>query len=302
MNQDVKISVLIPTYNYAKYLPSAINSVLSQTYKNFELIIIDNCSEDNTVSIIESYKKKDSRIIFFKNDTNIGMTENWNKCLSLSSGKYIKFLNADDVLEKNILKEYVTVLEMDSKVALVTCWKIFIGDRKGIYKQPCIGKMSGNDVIKSTLNTTNWIGEPSLVMFRRENLWNGTFNTSLRWLPDWDMWLRQLQIGDIYIVPQVLCHIRIHSNQETKNLSSISHTVFEEYYYYSHYLEETKTFSIDNGNYLVKQKAIKLLFRIPKFIRNKQYSLMRKAIKIGFYEMVILSFLILVVKRLFKIL
>ncbi|HIK58603.1 MAG TPA: glycosyltransferase family 2 protein, partial [Nitrospinaceae bacterium] len=68
-----KVSVCIPTYNYAKYLPGAIESVLKQNYDNYELIIIDNCSTDNSANVINEYAKKDQRIVFKNNDHNLGM-------------------------------------------------------------------------------------------------------------------------------------------------------------------------------------------------------------------------------------
>ncbi|HIK58508.1 MAG TPA: glycosyltransferase family 2 protein, partial [Nitrospinaceae bacterium] len=68
-----KVSVCIPTYNYAKYLPEAIESVLKQSYDNYELIIVDDCSTDNSANVINEYAKKDQRIVFKNNDHNLGM-------------------------------------------------------------------------------------------------------------------------------------------------------------------------------------------------------------------------------------
>ena len=106
-----KVSVLIPTYNYAHYLPEAIDSVLAQTFEDFEVIIVDNCSTDNTEEIVMEYLQKDKRIQYFKNEENIGPYRNYNQCLLYASGEYIKFLNADDKFAPTLLEKFVHILE-----------------------------------------------------------------------------------------------------------------------------------------------------------------------------------------------
>ena len=93
-----KISVLIPTYNYVRYLPEAIESVLEQDWRDLELLISDDCSTDGSGEVIAQYAAKDSRIRFQIHPTNLGMVQNWNWCLSEARGEYIKFLFGDDKL------------------------------------------------------------------------------------------------------------------------------------------------------------------------------------------------------------
>lgn len=98
-----KISVCIPTYNSGEFLSEAIQSVLDQSFQNFELIISDNASEDNTTEIVNAFN--DSRIQYYRNKKNIGMYENFNHCLDLAEGEYIKFLCATDYLVRAIFKK-----------------------------------------------------------------------------------------------------------------------------------------------------------------------------------------------------
>src|SRR3974377_931912 len=93
-----KVSVLVPTYNYARYLPEAIESVLEQDFQDFEVLISDDCSTDGSAEVIARYAAKDSRIRFKIHPANLGMVENWNWCLSEARGDYIKFLFGDDRL------------------------------------------------------------------------------------------------------------------------------------------------------------------------------------------------------------
>ena len=87
-----KVSVCIPAFNAEGYIRSAIDSVILQTYQDFEILIVDNCSTDHTEAIVAELMLLSEKIIFYKNEQNIGMAENFNKCLEYARGKYIKFL------------------------------------------------------------------------------------------------------------------------------------------------------------------------------------------------------------------
>jgi glycosyltransferase involved in cell wall biosynthesis len=105
------VSVLITSYNREKYIAEAIESVLSSTYQNFELIIVDDCSKDNTVAIAMSFEEKDSRISVYVNEMNLGDYPNRNKAASYAKGKYIKFVDADDYIYPNGLEILVNQME-----------------------------------------------------------------------------------------------------------------------------------------------------------------------------------------------
>src|SRR6476660_8884800 len=109
---EVKVSVCIPVYNGDRFIEAAIESVLDQTFKDFEIIIVDNQSTDNTVSLIKKYT--DPRIKFFQNDSNIGLIPNWNMAMSKASGEYIKILPADDLIYPQCLEWQVAILNNDT--------------------------------------------------------------------------------------------------------------------------------------------------------------------------------------------
>src|SRR5271163_4094676 len=94
-----KVSILLPTFNRESYLVAAIDSVLSQTHQDWELLISDNCSNDNTFAIASKYADQDKRIICWKNETNIGALPNYNKCIEKTSGDYIELFGTDDIFE-----------------------------------------------------------------------------------------------------------------------------------------------------------------------------------------------------------
>src|SRR5688572_30003299 len=99
-----KVSILIPTYNYAHYIGEAIESALNQTYTNFELIIIDDQSNDNTDEVVTRYLT-DPRVKYYKNKVNLGLAANFNEALKFAKGEYIKYLLADDLFHPALLEK-----------------------------------------------------------------------------------------------------------------------------------------------------------------------------------------------------
>jgi len=106
-----QVSVLMTAYNRQLYIAEAIESVLASTYKNFELIIVDDGSTDNTVAIAKSYEAKDERIKVFINEKNLGDYPNRNKAASYAKGKYIKYLDSDDIMYPHCLQVMVSAME-----------------------------------------------------------------------------------------------------------------------------------------------------------------------------------------------
>jgi len=114
-----KVSIGLPVYNGARFLKEAIDSILSQTFTDFELIICDNDSDDGTAEIALGYARADSRVRYHRNDRNIGAAHNFNKAFSLSRGQYFKWAACDDIHLPDCLARCVQVLDSDAKVVLV---------------------------------------------------------------------------------------------------------------------------------------------------------------------------------------
>lgn len=211
----------MPTYNYAHYLPEAIESVLRQSYTDFEFIIIDDCSLDGTAEIIKKYASLDKRIIFRINERNLGMAPNWNLCLQNSRGTYVKYLFGDDKLAtRESLAKMVSVLDADPSVALVASARNVIDCRSNLLsvKSECRieGKSNGMNLIQDCLfEQRNKIGEPTVVLFRK-NLAQRGFNAAYRQIVDLEMWFSLLEQGDFYFIDEPLCSFRVHDAQQTQ--------------------------------------------------------------------------------------
>src|SRR5689334_10663399 len=117
-----KLSVCIDSFNYGRFLSEAIESVIGQSFTDFELIVFDDCSTDGSYEIACRYALKDQRIKVHRNSANLGMVKNRNACLRAARGEYVKWLHADDFLySADALQKMAAVLDQNRIVSLVAC-------------------------------------------------------------------------------------------------------------------------------------------------------------------------------------
>lgn len=215
-----KVSICIPTYNYGQFIAETIESVMAQTYTDYELVVVDNCSTDDTRSIVSSYSAKDVRIRYFCNESNLGMVGNWNRCLNYARGEYIKILCADDLLAPYCIERSMEFFEQHPNVSLVTCSRQIVdSELKPMSEVAYAGSTrieSGIYVIKKCFFEGNLIGEPTAVMFRRKDAGRG-FDPRFKQLIDLEMWFHLLEKGDFAFISEVLCSFRQHDEQGTKS-------------------------------------------------------------------------------------
>lgn len=216
-----KVSVLIPTYNYARYLPEAIESILAQDFVDFELLISDDSSADDSAEVIARYAAKDKRIRFQIHSVRLGMVHNWNWCLSNARGEYIKFVFGDDKLVgSQALSKLVGLMESNPSAALAASARYLIGSNSEILKtwddfaKPGLHK--GTEVICQCLKEDrNLVGEPSVVLFRKRHAARG-FCPRYRQLVDLEFWFCLLEKGDFVYTREPLCCFRKHAGQQTE--------------------------------------------------------------------------------------
>lgn len=172
MSTDL-VSILIPVFNREKYIGATLESALAQTHSNIEVIVVDNCSQDNTWQIISEYAGKDSRIKCFQNDTNIGPVRNWEKCIQLAQGDYGKILWSDDLLHPTFIEKTLPYLA-DSDVGCVfTSVETFNneGGGEGIqHRTGGTGRYSSKCFIKYALIKSKYPRSPGCAIFRLKDL------------------------------------------------------------------------------------------------------------------------------------
>lgn len=219
--KNSKVSVCIPTYNGEIYIKKTMESILDQTYRNIEIIIVDDGSTDKTLEIISTYN--DSRIKIIKNEKNLGMVNNWNKCFEYVNGEYILFLFQDDIISKDAVERKVSILDNNSDVVMVCSATSVIDENDNIklkrrsFKKDII--IDGRKVIRKSFRKKNIFGEPSNIMYRKDICDKiGKFNTELVYTPDWEYSLRVLKYGKMAYIDDVLTYFRISKSSMTRNL------------------------------------------------------------------------------------
>ena len=143
------VGIGMPVYNGAAFIGEALDSILAQTLTDFELVICDNASTDDTARICEAYAARDSRIRFLRNQTNLGAHPNYNRTFRESSGKYFKWAPHDDLLQPTFLEKCVAALEADPSAVLAQTWLDYIDDDRehiGVYDS-ALTETSGDDAV-----------------------------------------------------------------------------------------------------------------------------------------------------------
>lgn len=228
--QQPLITVSIPTFNCGPYIGRAITSVLNQTYQNFEIHIFDNASTDNTHEVISSFN--DSRIVYHKNNSNIGMVANWNLALTAGSGEFVKVLCADDELLHNCLQLQLEAMADKPDVAMASCKRSVVRDDGSAIIQS-IGWFSKTPVSQEKLIRkclmigTNPVGEPGATLIRRSAIGDLRFQPG-NWTLDIDLWIRILKNGSLATInrPLVLFRIRpgsVTSTTQDQSQSQVRH-------------------------------------------------------------------------------
>lgn len=215
----------MPVYNGALFLEDALESVLCQSFEDFELIIVDDHSQDLSREIINHYARQDKRIIKTFNDSNIGLFANYNRCLKQAQGDFIKPFAQDDLLYPSMIEKSLAVLTNEPKVSLVSCHRRSIDSAGQLLRADdlvssadafaCDQVVDGKSVVRKCLfPVVNYIGEPSTVMFRRANIGSG-FDEKFHHIGDLEFWLRLLMEGSYYHLSETLCNFRRHEKAAT---------------------------------------------------------------------------------------
>lgn len=230
-----KISVIIPNYNHAPYLRERIESVLNQSYEDFEIIILDDCSTDKSRDIISEYKThpKVSHIIF--NETNSGSTfKQWQKGFSLAKGEYIWIAESDDVAHPDFLKNLINAIAGDKGVVLAATGITLINEDgktlgyESISKSKYIRKYSSKQFIRENMLIGNHLLNASSAIFRKDIISKIPKDyTQLKASGDYLFWVEIANQGKIVEIPDKLDYFRRSSTTVTPRLYA-SGKAFEE--------------------------------------------------------------------------
>lgn len=223
---DKLISVIMSVYNEVpEYLDVAIDSILNQTYTNFEFIILNDGSNDEIVKKLELAAEKDSRIKLIHNEEQMGLTKSLNKGLAIAKGDFIARMDSDDFSVPTRFERQVAFFENREDVDIIGAGVVSFGSQS-IFMSPCVA--TENDELRAELFFTSGLCHPS-VMIRKSFLdKNGlTYDGNVKKGQDYDMWERCSEFGKLAVMGEVLLFYRIHDKQITSQFKSAQVTTAE---------------------------------------------------------------------------
>ncbi|WP_063650743.1 glycosyltransferase [Aliivibrio fischeri] len=211
--KNVKVSWVLPVYNAEKYLHKTIDSILRQTFINWELIIINDGSTDNSLEIIKSFK--DDRIKVVSRE-NKGLSKSLNEGVELALGEYIARIDSDDINEINRLELQVAFLDSNPDYILVASNVSYINEKGVEYRFSTLP--SSHRAIKNKLKVDNCIFHPTVLVRKKALIKSGGYNNEIGcYWEDYHLWLKLIDFGKFYIIPDYLLKYRVHSTSISQN-------------------------------------------------------------------------------------
>lgn len=266
-----EISVIMSVYNGETYLKEAIKSVINQTFKNWELICINDCSADSTGEILAEFASVDKRIKVYTNEENLKLPASLNKAISLSSGKYIVRMDADDICLPDRFEKQFKFMEENNDVVLSSCR--FMTVKNDVYMSGGAGGRCDNDAIKAMLFVTNPILHPGVIA-KAEVMKKFNYDTTLTCTEDLELWTRMaIENRKMAILPECLLIYRLHDKQITSTTIERQHievTKIQQKYHKalaSEMDDDMKMFYI-SGIYFTENPDIDKFLEYAKWLKN----------------------------------
>ena len=273
------VSIIIPNYNHAKYLLQRLESVYNQTYQDFEVILLDDCSNDDSVTILNTYAKHPKTSHVVCNDKNSGSTfKQWAKGLALAKGEFIWIAESDDVADLNFLTVSVEYIQKHEKAGILNVRSQIIdangqhikyqNNLKSTKENSIITLIKGDMFAQNHMLKGNSIINASACLIRKKYLVNIDFSAiNLKLFGDWLIYIYILLESDILLCNKVLNKFRTHSNSVRSNVTKLGNSM-EEWFSILNLLSNQNLFKPS----LIKKSLYNPLFSGLNYnIENKQY-------------------------------
>lgn len=200
--QKKLVSIVLPVYNGAENIKESIESVLRQTYTNFELIVVNDCSTDHTELVVTEYQKKDSRVKLFNNEVNLKLPKSLNRGFEEAEGEYLTWTSDDNIFLPNAIERMVQTLEENPDVDMVYTDYQKIDAKGQVIEENCAEELEW-------ISCTNPIG--ACFLYTREIAQKvGKYNPDMFLAEDYDYWIRIFRAGSIYFLKETLYQYRVH--------------------------------------------------------------------------------------------
>lgn len=320
MSKSPKISVVMPVYNAFNYVEESIKSILNQTYTDFELIILNDKSTDNSLDILKKMAASDQRIILVDKETNSGPASLRNQGVEMSNGIYIAFMDADDISLPNRFEKQIQLLDNHPEIEVCGSWFTLFGES---IEDRQIEHYENHDDLKVHFLNECYIGNPT-VMCRKEVFKSGQFDGSYFPMDDYELWARLIAKHHFYNIQESLLRYRWHktniSSTKKVNLKEIHNKIrinqlrefdinsstpnFENYLHTLLFTTrqdwETIISILQCKKELIDKNRTKRIFAIPIFEKQINETVLRTVLKSKKYNVKFLSYLLKNEKKLFR--
>ena len=290
MSNSVKISVIMSVYNGESYLSEAIDSVLAQSFTDFELIVINDCSTDQTGALLAQYAARDSRVRVHTNEVNLRLPSSLNKAISLAAGQYIARMDADDICLPDRLEKQYAFMEANPDVALSSCR--FMTLKNGVVSSGGCGGKTDHESIKAMLLVTNPILHPGIIA-KADVIRELGYDKNFTCTEDMELWSRFVMANHkVELQSEYLMIYRLHDKQitETTKERQRKEVATIQKRYYAELLEQMsdsqERFYI-NGIYFCDEADVGKFcefFRWLKKINAKSGKIERQALSYAMFE------------------
>ena len=290
MSTTPKISMIMSVYNGEDYLSEAMDSILNQTFADWELIVINDCSTDSTSEILARYAALDSRIKVYTNEVNLRLPSSLNKAIAYAQGKYIARMDADDICLPERLEKQYRFMEANPDIALSSCR--FMTLKNGVISSGGCGGRTDSESVKALLLVTNPILHPGIIA-KAEVMKALGYDKNFTCTEDMELWTRFVMANyPIEILPEYLMIYRLHEKQITETTLEKQHKeiVAIQKNYYANLLETmnpSREAFYKNGIYFREKTDIDQFcdfYRWLKSVNRKTKALKKDALNYAMFE------------------
>ena len=227
--QGPRISVVMPAYNSEKYISEAIESILNQTFTDFEFIILNDGSTDNTAKIISEYAGKDKRIKFVNNEQNKGLVGVLNEGLDLANGEYIARMDSDDISLPMRFEKQIKYMDEHPECSVLGAWFERFGNAHGVVRHPTRIKILN-------ILADQHVGHPTVFMRKSVlDTYGFRYDNNYKWCEDFELWSRMVFITEIHNLPEILLRYRVadanigvvHGAEQYKTAQRVKHNILK---------------------------------------------------------------------------
>lgn len=277
------VSVVVPNYNHARYLEQRLDSVFNQTYQNFEVIVLDDCSTDNSLEIIEKYKGNPHLSQVVANETNSGSSyKQWDKGIKLAKGELIWIAESDDCCKPFFLQELLSNYKEGVTLMFSRSVKVDGAGCASHYNHQDNLTMayfgSGKEFVKLYMVDRNSVANASSALFSRHcaSTIDDFWCSKMRGEGDWMLWVKIMEKGDVVFVNEELNYFRFHENNTTKEslimgIGDYEHRFVFDYLVQCGYIEK-------------KSRQSERLKWIKSYIRREYFSKQIKAMVLNQWD------------------